>query len=99
MSNSRSRSGLKVSTNRDRIRCYKCREYDHFVKDCPSSNEQKKVEQLQQMLNLDDEQMSIQTNTHDSLSKINSLEDLRQDYLKLSKVRMTPLYFCFLTLR
>ena len=31
-SNSRSRSGSRVSTNRDRIRCYKCREYDHFTK-------------------------------------------------------------------
>ena len=30
-SNSRSRSGSRASTNRDRIRCYKCREYDHFM--------------------------------------------------------------------
>ena len=29
-SNSRSRSGSRVNTNRDRIRCYTCREYDHF---------------------------------------------------------------------
>ena len=28
-SNSRSRSGSRASTNRDRIRCYKYREYDH----------------------------------------------------------------------
>ena len=27
----RSRSGSRTSTNRDRIRCYACREYDHFV--------------------------------------------------------------------
>ena len=39
-------------TNRDRIRCYKCREYDHFVKDCPTSREEKEIEQFQQMLNL-----------------------------------------------
>ena len=32
-SNSRSRSGSRASTNRDRIRCYACREYDHFMKD------------------------------------------------------------------
>ena len=29
-SNSRSRSGSRANTNRDRIRCYKCREYDHL---------------------------------------------------------------------
>ena len=22
--------------NRDRIRCFKCREYDHFAKECPN---------------------------------------------------------------
>ena len=33
ISNSRSRSGSRASTNRDRIRCFKCQEYDHFVRD------------------------------------------------------------------
>ena len=33
-SSSRSRSGSRASTNRDRIRYFKCREYDHFAKDC-----------------------------------------------------------------
>ena len=23
--------------NRDRVRCYKCREYDHFANECPNS--------------------------------------------------------------
>ena len=36
-SNSRSRSGSRASMNTNRIRCYKCREYDHFAKDCPTS--------------------------------------------------------------
>ena len=36
ISNSRSRSGSRVNTNRHRIRCYKCREYNHFAKDCPT---------------------------------------------------------------
>ena len=53
-SNSRSRSGSRASTNRDRIRCYKCREYDNFAKDCPTSREEREIEQLQQMLNLGD---------------------------------------------
>ena len=47
ISNSRSRSGSTVSTNRDRIRCYKCREYDHFSKDCPTSKEERAIEQIQ----------------------------------------------------
>ena len=45
-SNSRSRSGSRASINRDRIRCYKCREYDHFAKDCPTSREERELEQL-----------------------------------------------------
>ena len=68
--NSGSRSGSRASTNRDRIRCYKCREYDHFAKDCPTSREDRELEQLQQMLNLDDEQTSLKllaTNTHGSV--------------------------------
>ena len=35
-SGSRSRSHLGVSTNRDRVRCFKCREYDHFPNECPN---------------------------------------------------------------
>ena len=33
---SRSRSNLITSTNRDRVRCFKCREYDHFANECPN---------------------------------------------------------------
>ena len=55
LSNSRSRSGSRASTNRDIIRCYKCREYHHFAKDCPISREERDLEQLQQMLNLEEE--------------------------------------------
>ena len=43
-SNSRSRSGSRASTNRDRMRCYNCREYDHFVRDCPNSREERDLE-------------------------------------------------------
>ena len=35
-SSSRSQSNLRVSTNRDRVRCCKCREYDHFANECPN---------------------------------------------------------------
>ena len=36
------------------IHCYKCNEYDHFAKDCPTSREEKEIVLLQQMLNLED---------------------------------------------
>ena len=35
-SRSRSRSNSRITMNRDRIRCYKCREYDHFANECPN---------------------------------------------------------------
>ena len=46
-SNRRLRSGSRASTNRDRIRCYNCREYDHFARNCPNSREERDLEQLQ----------------------------------------------------
>ena len=33
-SESSSRSSSRTSTNRDRVQCFKCREYDHFVNKC-----------------------------------------------------------------
>ena len=56
VSNSRLRSGSRASIDRDRIRCYNCREYDHFARDCPTSREERALEQLQQMLNLEEEE-------------------------------------------
>ena len=32
----RLRSSSRVSTNRDRHRCYRCNEYDHFARECPN---------------------------------------------------------------
>ena len=26
---------MRVSTNRDRVKCFQCREYDHFANECP----------------------------------------------------------------
>ena len=37
VSNRRSKSGSRASTNMDRIRCFECHEYDHFVRDCPTT--------------------------------------------------------------
>ena len=62
-SNSRSRSGSRANTNKDRIRCYNCREYDHFARDCPNSREKREVERLKQILDMEAEG---QTYRHDS---------------------------------
>ena len=35
------------------IRCYNCREYDHFARDCPNSRVERDLEQLQQMMNIE----------------------------------------------
>ena len=61
MNNSRSRSGSRASTNTNRIGYYNCREYDHFARDCPTSREERALEQLQQMLNLEEEEEEEQT--------------------------------------
>ena len=94
--NSRSRSGLRDSTNRDRISCYNCRERDHFAKDCPTSREEKEIEQLQQMLNLEDEQTSLKslvTNTQDTFGRANSEEKFKTGTFKLIKGRNDPTTF------
>ena len=56
MSNSRSRSGSTESTNRDRIRCFECREYDHFAREGPTRQTSWETEQIQQMFNMDEDQ-------------------------------------------
>ena len=42
-SNDRSRSESTASTNRDRIRCYACREYNYFARDCPNYREERGI--------------------------------------------------------
>ena len=34
----RNRSNSRVATNRDRIICYRCREYDHFANEFPNAD-------------------------------------------------------------
>ena len=88
ISNSRPRSGSRANTNRDKIRCYKCREYNHFMKDCPTPTEEREIEKIQQLFNLDDKHTSLKilaTDMYDSLNKIHSLENIRlvQEHLNL----------------
>ena len=70
-SNSRLRSGSRENTNRDRIRCYTCREYDHFVRDCPNSREERNLEQLQQMLNMEEQGHRVESSDEDYRSPVN----------------------------
>ena len=58
-SSSRLRLESRVSTNRDRIRCYKCRECDHFANDCSTTKIEKETDQIEQIFNLDEEQTSL----------------------------------------
>ena len=85
-SNSRSRSGSRAGTNRDRIQCYKCREYNQFTRDCPTSRDEKEIEQLQQMLNLGDEPTSLTpsiSNTQDNFNRTSSDKNLKTEHLNL----------------
>ena len=84
-SNSRSRSGSRASTHTDRICFYKCQEYDHFARDCPTSKEEKEIEQFQQMLSLGDEQTITppMSNTQKEFSGVGSEENLRVNHLNL----------------
>ena len=79
ISNNRSRSGLTACTIRDRIRCYKFGEYDHFTKDCPTNKIEKEIDQIQQLYNMDEEQTPLKalaTDTYDSLNRIDSLDEI-----------------------
>ena len=58
---SRSRSNSRVNTNRNRLRCYKCGENDHFAQGCPN------MPTDGEMGHSDSEQASLQMLTQDSL--------------------------------
>ena len=69
------RSSLRADTNRDRIRCFKCREYGHIANDCPNSDMERESEQIQQMYNLDKSQTVLQVlvaDSYDDLIRTNS---------------------------
>ena len=64
-----------MSANRDRIRCFKCGEYYHFARDCPTRQENRETEQIQQMFSLDNDQTILHTtliNTEDDVKMITS---------------------------
>ena len=61
ISNSRSRSGSRVTTNRDRMRYFECRECDHFTRHYLTRQANREAEQVQQMFNMDEDQTILQT--------------------------------------
>ena len=73
--------GSRVNTNRGRIRCYNGREYDHFARDCPNSREERELERLQQMLDMEEEEQTYRQNS--------PIENHRSP-LNLWMVGMTP---------
>ena len=82
---SRSRPGSRASRNRNRTHCCKCREYDYFARNCPSSREEKEIEQLQQILNLGNEQLITPSmiNMQAELNRVSSEVNLRANHLNL----------------
>ena len=66
-----------MSTNRDRIRCLACRENKHFARECPTRQEHRETEQIQQMFSLDNDQPILQTtliDTEDDIMMITPME-------------------------
>ena len=54
------------------------------MKDCSTTKEDREIEQIQQMFNLDEEQRSLKTlainDTYDNLSHARSLEEVRSEH-------------------
>ena len=74
-SNSGSWSHSRASTNRDRIRCFECREYDHFARECPTRQVNRETEQIQQMFNMDEDQTILKTSLMDTDRQIDHNSD------------------------
>ena len=66
-------------------RCFKCREYDPFTKDCLNSQTEKEPEQIQQMYNLDEDQTSLKVLAVDQYANLirtnseDSIDNLKND--------------------
>ena len=82
---SRSRSNSRVSTNRNCVRCYRCREYDHFASECPN------MPTVEEPDYDDADPASLQMVTQDYYPNDS---DGEVEYLNLLKARMVPPHFC-----
>ena len=75
----RSRSNSRVTTNRDRVRCFRCREYDHFANECPNvgTDDSDEYESGRAALQL----MTTEAEIHDNFDTTRFIEET--DYLNL----------------
>ena len=48
-----------------------CREYDHSARDFPNSREERHLEQLQQMLNMEEQDHRVESSDEDYRSPLN----------------------------
>ena len=90
-------SGSRVNTNRDRITCFECQEYDHFPRDWPITQADREAETIQQMFNMDEQQTLLQTpliDTNQARQSVNTIEP--REHLNVEKVRVLPPHFCLL---
>ena len=77
--------GSRISTNRDSIRCYKCRVNEHFASNCPNS--------------VTNEESDCDVSSHPALQMLTPESPVRSgscgaiDYLNFLKVRIVPPYF------
>ena len=78
-SGTRNRLRSRVTTNRDRIRCFRCREYDHFANECPNerTNDSDGYESDSTALHL----ITTELEAHESFDTIRMVEE--EDHLNL----------------
>ena len=88
-SGSRSRSNSRVTTNRDRIRCFRCREYDHCVNECPNTGIEDSDGYKSDSAAL--QLMATDIETHDSYDITRFTEEI--EHLNWWKVRVLPPHF------
>ena len=88
-SRSRSRSNSRIRTNRDRVRCYRCREYDHYVNECQNA-----VTSDSEGHESDNAALQIMATDMES-DDMRDIDRYAEDteYLNLQKVRMVPPHF------
>ena len=82
---SRSRSSSRITTNRDRLRCYRCGECDHFAQEFPNTPT------YDEMGHSDSEPALLQMLAQEDIP-LNF--DGGVEYLNLEKARMVPPHFC-----